>query len=212
MKKELIYYGSYGFQFSEKLTEKQKTANFQIQCPFSPNTQVHLLGFFNATDIFFTLVYLFIHLFYHVLKVEVFILQCTAEARHGTPSMHCISISIRNSLSFLTIWPRSLLCKWLLWSTTIWIMWPLNKESAKLAAASACVLSIHLHMLPRNVRWAALKFRWFTGKSMCSDHQFAVALWNSGNLLVRVEHNVTDTSARSRASGLRLHMELIERG
>lgn len=57
MKKEQIYYGSYGFQFREKLTEKQKTTNFQTQCnfPFSTNNEIHLPAFFNAINIFFTI-------------------------------------------------------------------------------------------------------------------------------------------------------------
>lgn len=110
-----------------------------------------------------------------------------------------ICISISNGLSFLTIWPRSLLCKWFLGSVTIWIMWPLNKKSAKLAAITAHVLPTHLHMLRRNSLRATLKIYAFTVKHVlgtsaqrCSEEP--------RQPLVHVEHNVTDTS-----SGFREH-------
>lgn len=74
----------------------------------------------------------------------------------------------------------------MLWSTSIWITWPLNKESSMLAAAGSGVLSTHVPMLPRNVWWAALKFWWFTGKSLRSDHQCGAALPNPGDLPARV--------------------------
>lgn len=134
------------------------------------------------------------------LKKYSFSVLFSETVQHTGPKRTlCICISISNGLSFLTIWPRSLLCKWFLGSMTIWIMWPLNKKSAKLAAITAHVLPTHLHMLQRNSLRATLKIYAFTVKHVLGTSAQR-CLEEPRQPLVHVEHNVTDTS-----SGFREH-------
>lgn len=144
-------------------------------------------GLYVASDFFF-----FWFFFPHVKKMKKysFSVLFTETVQHTGP----ICISISNGLSFLTIWLRSLLCKWFLGSGTIWIMWPSNKKSAKLAAIAAHVLPTHLHMLRRNSLRATLKIYAFAVKHVlgtsapgCSEEP--------RQPLVHVERNVTGTSS-----------------
>lgn len=149
--------------------------------------QAHLLAFMLPVIFFF-----FWFFFPHVKKMKKysFSVLFTETVQHTGP----ICISISNGLSFLTIWLRSLLCKWFLGSGTIWIMWPSNKKSAKLAAIAAHVLPTHLHMLRRNSLRATLKIYAFAVKHVlgtsapgCSEEP--------RQPLVHVERNVTGTSS-----------------
>lgn len=166
--------------------ENQKFSTMQFLLGGKKKNQAHLPAFmlpvnFFSLDFFST---------WKKLKKYSFSVLFTEAVQHTGP----ICISISNGLSFLTIWPRSLLCKWFLGSVTIWIMWPLNKKSAKLAAIRAHVLPTHLHMLQRNSLRATLKIYAFTVKHVLGTSAQRCS-GEPRQPLVHVEHNVTDTSS-----------------